>query len=278
MNNINLVQKTIVYIEDHLFDVLNYQDMGTYLNENPLHINQSFTMIAGMNIEDYIYHRKMTEAAKKLLNGNYRLVDIANHFGYSTAHEFSEAFSNHHNISPIQVRNNAEQLKMVERIYIELSTTTVPPLNYNIVRIEDFNLIGIKENVAFNELSNHFLVPDIVYALHQSGEIQSLLEISSDKKIYVVVQPVYDHIEIFTGVKSERSFNYETKQIFNSDYAIFKSRGKLDFVFNEIWHSVERQVDFNIHYDRNSTYVYVFPDDLDFDNSFNKIELWLPVS
>ncbi|WP_414049714.1 helix-turn-helix domain-containing protein [Macrococcus animalis] len=278
MYNIDLIQKTIVYIEDHLFESLNYEIMGDYLNEHPLHINQSFTMIVGMNIKEYIHHRKMTEAAKKLLNGNYRLIDVANQFGFATAHEFSAAFSAHHDISPIQVRSNANQLKMVERVYIELSTTNVAPMNYKIQTIDDLSLVGLQENVQFNELNNHFLIPDIIFELKEKDEIKSLLSFSSNKKIYVVVQPLQQSIEIFIGVISERTFDYDTKQVFNGEYAAFQSRGKLDYVFNEIWHSVERQVDFNIHYERNSQYIYIFPEDLDFDNSFNKVELWLPIT
>lgn len=278
MNNIDLIQKTIVYIEDHLFEPFNYKAMGDYLFENPMHINQAFTMIAGMNIEEYIYHRKMTEAAKKLLNGNYRLVDVANQFGFANAHEFSSAFSAHHHISPIQVRSNPSQLKMVERIYIELATTTTPPMNYKIQTLEGLKLVGIQEIVQFHELNNHFLIPDIVFELQEKDEIKSFLSFSSDKKIYVLVQPMHNHIEVFTGVKSERTFNYDTKEVYHGDYAVFQTRGKLDYVYNEIWQSVERQVDFNIHYERNSQYLYVFPEDLDFDNSFNKVELWLPVT
>ncbi|MGV2875203.1 helix-turn-helix domain-containing protein [Macrococcus capreoli] len=278
MNNIDLIQKTIVYIEDHLFDPLNYQVMGDYLNEHPFHINQAFTMITGMNIEEYMTHRKMTEAAKKLMNGNYRLVDIANQFGYTTAHEFSDVFSAHHHISPIQVRSNPEQLKMVERLYIELAVTSQPPMNYQIKSVENLKLTGIEEKVQFVELNNHFLIPDIVYELQEKQEIKSLLSFSTDKQIYVVVTPQHDHIQIFTGVKSERTFDYDTMQIDNNDYAIFQSRGKLDYAFNEIWRSVERQVDLNIHYERNRQYIYVFPEDLDFDNSFNKVALWLPVT
>lgn len=276
MNNIDLMQKTIVYIEDHLFEPFQYETIGTYLNENPMHVNQTFTMIAGMNIEEYIHHRKMTEAAKKLLNGNYRLVDIANQFGYQTAHEFSTAFSEHHQISPIQVRSNPEQLRMIERLYIQLSVTTNPPMPYKMQTMDSFRIVGIQEIVSFNELGNHFLIPDIVYELKEKEEIKSLLSFSSDKKIYVVVQPNANDIEIFVGVKSERTFDYESKQIYNGDYAKFESRGKLDYVFNEIWQSVEKQVDFNIHYERNSQYIYIFPDDMDFDNSFNKVELWIP--
>lgn len=278
MNNIDLLQKTIVYIEDYLYEPLDYLAMGSYLNENPLHINQAFTMVAGMNIEEYINNRKMTEAAKKLLNGNYRLVDVAQQFGYDNAHEFSEAFSAHHQISPIQVRSNPEQLKMVERLYIELSVTAAPPMNYRIQTVDGLKLTGVQEIVQFDELNNHFLIPDIVYELQEKQIVESLLSFSRDKKLYVIVQPNQDHIEIFTGVKSERTFDYDTKQVFNSDYAVFQNRGKLDYVFNEIWHSVERQVDFNIQYARNHQYIYVFPEDLDFDNSFNKVELWVPMT
>lgn len=60
-------------------------------------------------------------------------------------------------------------------------------------------------------------------------------------------------------------------------YAVFQSRGHLDYIFSEIWYSIEKQVDLQLNYLRNEQFVYVLPSDYAFDNHFNKVELWIPI-
>ncbi|UBH12254.1 helix-turn-helix domain-containing protein [Macrococcus armenti] len=278
MQSIEVVQKSIVYLEDHLLTPFTLDDMSDYLEESAFHINQSFTMITGMNIDEYVYCRKMTEAAKYLLNGNYRLVDVAEKYGFNNAHEFSTAFSEFHSISPLQARSNPERLKMQERIYLQLSVTQTPPMHYKIKPIDNIEIVGKSIRLDNEALLNHFFIPDLIYNENRDGLIDTLLKISSDNKLYVTLQPVFNGVQLFLGVKSPRTYEYESSFIHSMNYAIFHSRGNLDYIFNEIWHSIERQVDLQINYLRNEQYIYVFPGDYAFDNDLNKVELLIPVS
>lgn len=277
MKSIKTVQKTIIYLEDHLLQPFTLDDLSNYLEESAFHITQSFTMITGMSVEEYVHSRKMTEAANYLLNGNYRLVDVAEKYGYSSAHEFSTAFSEFHGISPIQARANPEKLHMVHRLYLQLSVTTKAPAHYSIRRTDYTALIGKSLRIDNQQLSNQFLIPDLIYDENKDGFIDELLHLSHDGKLYVTLHPDITGVHIFIGVQSERSYQYETASIARAQYAVFHARGHLDYIFSEIWHSIEKQVDLQLHYLRNEQFVYVLPSDYAFDNDFNKVELWIPV-
>ncbi|ARQ04636.1 AraC family transcriptional regulator [Macrococcoides caseolyticum] len=277
MKSIETVQKTIVYLEDHLLQPFTLDDLSNYLEESAFHITQSFTMITGMTVEEYLHSRKMTEAANYLLNGNYRLVDVAKKYGYTSAHEFSTAFSEFHGTSPIQARANPEKLQMVHRLYLQLSTTTKPPAYYSIKRADHTELVGKSVRIDNQHLSNQFLIPDLIYNENQDGFIDELLHLSTNGKLYVTLHPDITGVHIFIGVQSERSYHYETSAINHAQYAVFHSRGHLDYIFSEIWYSIEKQVDLQLNYLRNEQFIYVLPSDYAFDNNFNKVELWIPI-
>ena len=77
MDVIKQIQQAIVYIEDHLLEPFHLQELSDYVGLSPYHLDQSFKMIVGQSPSEYSKARKMTVAAKELLNGSARLVDIA---------------------------------------------------------------------------------------------------------------------------------------------------------------------------------------------------------
>ena len=78
MDVIKQIQQAIVYIEDHLLEPFNLQDLSDYVGLSPYHLDRSFKMIVGQPPESYAHSRKMTEAAKEMIQSSSRLVDVAN--------------------------------------------------------------------------------------------------------------------------------------------------------------------------------------------------------
>lgn len=51
--------------------------MSDYVGLSPYHLDQSFKMIVGQSPEQYAHARKMTAAAKEMVQSSSRLVDVA---------------------------------------------------------------------------------------------------------------------------------------------------------------------------------------------------------
>lgn len=51
--------------------------MSDYVGLSPYHLDQSFKMIVGQSPEHYAHARKMTAAAKEMVQSSSRLVDVA---------------------------------------------------------------------------------------------------------------------------------------------------------------------------------------------------------
>lgn len=74
---IKQIQQAIVFIEDRLLEPFNLQDLSDYVGLSPYHLDQSFKMIVGQSPEQYAHARKMTAAAKEMVQSSSRLVDVA---------------------------------------------------------------------------------------------------------------------------------------------------------------------------------------------------------
>ena len=277
---IKQIQQAIVYIEDHLLEPFHLQDLSDYVGLSPYHLDQSFKMIVGQSPSDYALARKMTLAAQDVITGSGRLVDIAKKYHYPDAHSFAQAFSEVHQVSPLQANLKRDMLNIQPRLYIKLTTTEREPYPYQLENSEDTALVGYARFVPTSELENPFKVPDFLEDLLLDGKIKELRKYNdvSPHELFVINCPLDEGMEIFVGVASERyPAHLESRFLPSRQYAKFNLQGELDYVVNEAWYYIETSLQLTLPYENNSLYVEIYPFDISFDNPFTKVQLWVPV-
>ncbi|MDT3995233.1 AraC family transcriptional regulator, partial [Mammaliicoccus fleurettii] len=121
MEVIKVLQRAIVYIEDHLLSNIDLQTLSEHVDKSPFHLNQTFTMVIGMTPIEYQNARKMTEAAFDILGGHSRILDIALKYGYKDANTFAHDYNEYHGISPLQTKTHQSMLKIKKRVSIKLT-------------------------------------------------------------------------------------------------------------------------------------------------------------
>lgn len=277
MQSISIVQRAIVYLEDHLYKSFELEKMAEYIGENTYIINQTFMMLTGYDIERYLNNRRMTEAAYLLRQGNYRLIDIAMKFGYPDAHSFSNAFSDHFNISPIQVRQQFPTQKLLHRLYLKIGVTENKPFSFDIIQKERKNLIGRLYNYSGIDLVDPFVIADTLHSFYHDAKTKKLLNHRSEDYIYIATQLYEQQLKVFIGVASERIYDYDTFVIPNGEYMCIEHRGHIDYCINEIWQSKEQQINLNIDTNLNDVHIYQFKHDINFEHGQNKVVAWFPM-
>lgn len=70
-NDIENVIATIDYIEGHLSENLDLDTVAEAVNYSKYHLHRMFTGAVGLTIHDYVQRRKLTEAAKLLVEFGY---------------------------------------------------------------------------------------------------------------------------------------------------------------------------------------------------------------
>ncbi len=111
MEWIERLNMSINYIEEHLKDELDYEQLGRISCCSSYHFQRMFTFMSGIPLSEYIRRRKMSLAAVDLQGGDAKIIDIAGKYGYSSPTAFNRAFQMVHGIAPSAVKNKGASVK-----------------------------------------------------------------------------------------------------------------------------------------------------------------------
>ena len=104
MNNNTVVEKIVDYIETHINEDLPLDKIAKELNYSKFYIARTFKSHTGVTIYKYIQGRCLDEAARKLVETDQPIVEIAFEAGYSSQQAFTQAFRHTYTCTPQQYR------------------------------------------------------------------------------------------------------------------------------------------------------------------------------
>lgn len=92
MNWINQLNEAMDYIEEHLTDEIDYEEIRKITCCSSFHFQRMFSYMAGITLSEYIRRRKMSLAAKDIKNGE-KVIDVALKYGYQSPTSFNRVFN-----------------------------------------------------------------------------------------------------------------------------------------------------------------------------------------
>lgn len=104
MNWIQWLTKAVQYIEDHLTDEINIDDLARVSFTSSSHFQLIFHMVMGLTVGEYIRNRRLSLAGQDLLQPNNKIIDIAMRYRYETPESFSKAFTRFHGFPPSKIK------------------------------------------------------------------------------------------------------------------------------------------------------------------------------
>ena len=111
MEWIERLNDAIGYIEEHLTDEIDYEQLGQIACCSSYHFQRMFTYMAGISLSEYIRRRKMSLAAVDLQGKSMKIIDVAGKYGYNSPTAFNRAFQSVHGIAPSAVKNGGVSVK-----------------------------------------------------------------------------------------------------------------------------------------------------------------------
>lgn len=148
MDWINGLQKAIDYIEEHLTDNINYEEIAKQSFSSNFHFQRVFSILCGYTIGEYVRNRRLTLAGKELLSGDKKVIDIAFKYGYDNPDSFSRAFAKFHGITPSEVSKQNTPLKSFLPLKIKVSLEGGKSMNYRIEEKARVVLVGYKQRFS----------------------------------------------------------------------------------------------------------------------------------
>ncbi len=138
----------VSYIEAHLDEEINYEEVAKITCFSEHHFKRMFSFIAGISLTEYVRRRRLTLAAFVLKESDMRVIDVAIKYGYNSPDSFSRAFQTLHEVAPSSVKNSDVPLKAYPRMTFQISIKGDVEMNYRFVEKEAFTVVGKKETVV----------------------------------------------------------------------------------------------------------------------------------
>ncbi|MDE6739723.1 MAG: AraC family transcriptional regulator [Lachnospiraceae bacterium] len=104
MDYVEGLNLSIEYIEDNLFEEIDYERVAQIAGMSRSTYQRFFLLIANMTLDEYIRKRKLQYAVRELIDTEHRIIDIAMKYGYNSATAFSRAIRNFTGNTPSKIR------------------------------------------------------------------------------------------------------------------------------------------------------------------------------
>ena len=279
MEWVHKLNQSMNYIEEHLTDEIDYEQLGRIACCSAYHYQRMFTYMAGITLAEYIRRRKMSLAAADLQGGNERIIDIAEKYGYRSPTAFNRAFQSFHGIAPSSVKDEGVSVKSFSPIVFKITVKGATEMNYRIETKEALRIIGVSAPLD-REIENNFMVvPTMWQEASVNGTIQKLAGMMDAQPMGLLGVSVCNDEEqwkYFIAVSSTKaSDGFEEYSVPASTWAIFSGTGT-----NQSIQELERRI--ITEWLPASGYEYANAPDIEVylnpDPRNAQYEVWIPVA
>lgn len=291
--SIQLIQQAINYMEEHIFEDINYTDVAKNIHMSSYDFHRTFSFVVGMTANEYIRNRRLTLAAQELQATEISVIDAAYKYGYESPESFSKAFSRFHGSTPKQAKKKGSKLRLFNPLVIKIILEGGSIMDYRMEHKESQQFIAMVK--AFpNEIINDDddrSVSDFWGECYEKNLIEpmKLLRTEGKRDLYGLCSPVKDsetHFNYGIGVLvDEDTDTTKLKQFVGNgysmwktepaDYAVFQCIGSDGDCLSETWSKFFKEF--------TPQTGYVQTDDTDYEIYFENgesgvfCELWVPV-
>ena len=229
MEWVERLNQSMNYIEEHLTDEIDYEQLGRIACCSAYHYQRMFTYMAGVSLAEYIRRRKMSLAAVDLQGGEERIIDIAQKYGYRSPTAFNRAFQSFHGIAHSAVKDKGVSVKSFSPIVFRIAVKGATEMNYRIETKEAFRIVGISAPLDQEIEKNFMVVPKMWQEASANGTIGKLAAMKDAPPMGLLgVSACNDKEEwkYFIAVSSTKtSGGFEEYTVPASTWAIFSGTG-----------------------------------------------------
>ena len=268
----------IGYMEEHLTDEIDYEQLGRIACCSSYHFQRMFTYMAGIPLSEYIRRRKMSLAAVDLQGSDMKIVDVAEKYGYHSPTAFNRAFQSVHGIAPSAVKSEGVPVKSYPPVSFKITVKGAEEMNYRIETKDSFRIVGVSVPLHKDIEQNFAVIPSKWQEVSENGTLQKLGGMMNMPPMGVLgVSTCNDSEEwryYIAVASSKESDGFEMYTVPAATWAVFPGEG-----INESIQELERRIvtewlpASGYEYgDGPDVEVYINPDP---QNA--KYEVWIPV-
>lgn len=174
MEWIDRLNATINYMEEHLTDEIDLEEIAKIAYCSVYHYQRMFIYMSGIPLSEYIRRRKMSLAAVELQKDDSKIIDISLKYGYSSPTAFNRAFKSVHGIAPSMLKNEGISITAFPPLTFKMTIKGVEQMNYRIETKEAFRIVGISQPLHKDLEKNFEIVPTMWQTVATNGTLPKL--------------------------------------------------------------------------------------------------------
>lgn len=174
MEWITRLNNAIDYIEEHLADEIDYDEIAKLACCSTYHFQRMFAYMADVPLSEYIRRRRMSRAVVDLQMGTEKIVDISLKYGYNSPTAFNRAFQSVHGIAPSHVKENGAKVKVFPPVSFKITIKGAQEMEYRIEKRDEFRIIGVSAPLHHEIEKNFEVVPQMWQRAASDGTIPKL--------------------------------------------------------------------------------------------------------
>ncbi len=278
MEWIDRLNSAIRYMEEHLTDEINYEQLGQIACCSSWHFQRMFSYMAGIPLSEYIRRRKMSLAAVDLQSSDDRVIDVAERYGYHSPTAFNRAFQSIHGIAPSAVRQKGVSVHSFPPITFKITVKGAEEMNYRIETKEAFRIVGVSVPLEKEIEKNFAVIPSKWQEVSLNGTLQTLAQMINQEPMGVLgvstcgeEKPWRYYIAVSTSLEAG---SFEEYTVPAATWAIFPGEGT-----NQSIQELERRI--VTEWLPTSGYEYGSAPDIEVyqspDPQNARYEVWIPV-
>ncbi len=278
MEWIDRLNEAINYMEEHLTDAVDYEQLGRIAGCSSYHFQRMFTYMAGLPLSEYLRRRKMSLAAVDLREKDAKIIDVAEKYGYQSPTAFNRAFQSVHGIAPSAVKNEGVSVKSFPPVSFKIIIKGVEEMNYRIETRESFRIVGVSVPLNKDIEQNFAVIPSKWQEISENGTLQKLIGMMDTPPMGVLGVSTCNDTEpwrYYIAVSSsQESDGFEEYTVPAAVWAVFPGEGT-----NQSIQELERRI--VTEWLPTSGYEYGNAPDVEVyispDPQNAKYEVWIPV-
>lgn len=191
MYYLKALEKTFKYIEANLDQSFSVEDLCCESGFSRHHYSRLFHIFTGHTLIMYVKNRRLTEAAKRLVKSDDRIIDIALDYQFSSQESFTRSFTNTYKVSPGKYRRRGvftllQKPINVENLVVVQGGHEVKPVIKEVGPLKLMGLIyeGKNQNQEIAQVWTQFI-----------GRVSEINKIVSPSKFYGMCEPLEENLE-----------------------------------------------------------------------------------
>lgn len=206
MDWITGIQNAITYIEAHLTEELDYEQIARESFSSSFHFQRVFSILCGYTLGEYIRYRRLTLAGAELASAQGKVIETAYKYGYDSPESFARAFQKFHGISPSEAKKPGAVLNSFSPLSIKVSLEGGNFMQYRIEEKPAMTLTGYKRHFtgapSHKESQDHYFACEtrtLQYLLHgmsrnHDDTYQILTNFTPEGYDFYIAQPLPDYV------------------------------------------------------------------------------------